>query len=108
MAIIYDKTTGEARQCEAVDAREILASAPELYSDVPPVMQAPADEPAGVETSEIPDGWEALQWKQRVKLAEEISGLTITGENPGDQANAIISAEVARRAATEAQDGAEA
>ena len=40
---IYDKLTGEARQCENVDAREILESAPELYSADPVAKPDPLD-----------------------------------------------------------------
>lgn len=40
---IYHKATGEARECEHVDAREILEASPEIYS-AEPVEAAP--EPA--------------------------------------------------------------
>lgn len=36
MKTLYDKKSGQARSYEAVDAREILASSPDLYTDIPP------------------------------------------------------------------------
>lgn len=36
MKTIWDKKTGEPREVEAIDAREILANSPDLYTDVDP------------------------------------------------------------------------
>lgn len=41
--MIYNRETGEARNYEHVDAREILESAPELYTDREPKVEDPAE-----------------------------------------------------------------
>jgi hypothetical protein len=43
MKTIWNKETGEAREYEGVDAREILANSPELYTDVDPKGGNPKD-----------------------------------------------------------------
>lgn len=51
-----------------------------------------------VQPGDIPLEWESLHWKQRVKLAEELTGQELTGEDLSGQANAIIARVVAERA----------
>lgn len=50
----------------------------------------------------IPDDWQSLHWKQRVALAEKLNGDAVLtpadGETQGEAADAVIAAEVARRA----------
>jgi len=52
---------------------------------------------------DIPAEWQTLHWKQRVALAEKLNGDAALspdeGETQGDAADAVIAAEVARRAA---------
>jgi hypothetical protein len=43
MQTIWNKKTGEAREYEGVDAREILANSPDLYTDVNPKGGNPKD-----------------------------------------------------------------
>lgn len=51
---------------------------------------------------EIPADWQSLHWKQRVALAEKLNGADVltpaNGETQGEAADAVITAEVARRA----------
>lgn len=65
-------------------------------------VSKPASSPAGktdesVSGIDIPDAWEGLHHLQRVKLAKAISGRTDVAKT--EEADAIIRAEVARRAA---------
>lgn len=46
--VIWNKETGEAREYEGVDAREILATSPDIYTDVDPA--------AGKKGKNDPDG----------------------------------------------------
>lgn len=51
---------------------------------------------------DIPADWPSLHWKQRVALAEKLNGeaalIPADGETQGEAADAVIAAEVARRA----------
>lgn len=104
MAIIYDRKTGEARRCEPVDAREILASAPELYSAGPVELEAAAPaaestEDAVVEASDDFTDWQSWHWKTKVKRAKELTG---RDDVTPDAANDILAAEAVRLAAQDA------
>ncbi|HQS33717.1 MAG TPA: hypothetical protein PLR78_18240 [Polaromonas sp.] len=62
----------------------------EAVSGGPPMIDIPAD-------------WQSLHWKQRVALAEKLTGSGVVlaladGQKPVDAADAVIAAEVARRA----------
>ncbi|HQS33742.1 hypothetical protein [Polaromonas sp.] len=50
----------------------------------------------------VPADWQSLHWKQRVALAEKLSGdcplAPAAGQKPADAADAVIAAEIARRA----------
>ncbi|MFG1413463.1 hypothetical protein V5G24_20345 [Xanthobacter sp. VTT E-85241] len=50
----------------------------------------------------IPADWQSLHWKQRMALAEKLTGdralAPADGQKPVDVADAVIAAEVARRA----------
>ena len=55
----------------------------------------------GVEIVEIPSEWKALHWKQRVALAEKLLGgdlPALDGQSQTEAADAVIAAEIARRA----------
>lgn len=45
--VLWNKETGEAREYEGVDAREILAASPDLYTD---------EDPSGAKGKNDPDG----------------------------------------------------
>ncbi len=71
-----------------------------------PVAEAPGSDDGGTGDAEplsptdIPDDWASRHWKQRVKLAEAISGAVLSGDDVSGQANAIIApAHEAQRAA---------
>lgn len=56
----------------------------------------------GVEIVEIPADWRSLHWKTRVALAEKLNGdatlAPVDGQSQTEVADAVIAAEVARRA----------
>ncbi|MFH1554919.1 MAG: hypothetical protein ABII76_08680 [Pseudomonadota bacterium] len=49
----------------------------------------------------IPADWQSLHWKQRLALAEKLTGnrdlAQAEGQKPADAADAVIAAEIARR-----------
>ena len=109
------KAEGYIRALEPALANKMIEAAPVLSAPVafnganPSAFDHDNDgQPGGSEAGpeltpgEIPTDWPSLQWKRRVKLASDLSGADVAGV---EEANAIIAAEVARRAAVEAQDG---
>ena len=101
--------SGSAPANKMIEAAPVL-SAPVAFNGADPSAfdhdndGQPGGSEAGPELTpgEIPTDWPSLQWKRRVKLASDLSGADVAGV---EEANAIIAAEVARRAAVEAQDG---
>jgi hypothetical protein len=167
--VLWNKETGQPREYDTVDAREILAANPDLYTDVDPnakegeeqapalqnvanvenefrrepvganppdlereqpiirnpvtdvpQMAPPAEEGVAVDASpaeqikadaeavkaeepqdadgdgqvDIPDDWEGLHWRQRVALAQKISGREGLDSAA---ANEVIAAEAKKR-----------
>lgn len=69
----------------------------------PAVVDAPQSaSPVPAALIEIPADWQSLHWKQRVALAEKLNGADVLtpadGETQGEAADAVIAAELARRA----------
>lgn len=66
-------------------------------------VESETDGDEGSSEIEIPDDWKALHWKTRVALAEKLNGdaaLTpAEGQTESAAADALIEAEIARRAA---------
>ena len=60
------------------------------------------DDVVQTEVVVIPDDWRSLHWKQRVALAEKLNGsadlVPADGQSKTEAADAVIAAEVERRA----------
>jgi hypothetical protein len=72
-----------------------------LVAHLMPVESKPlGDAPALID---IPGDWKSLHWKTRVSLAEKLNGDAVLtpadGQTQADAADAVIEAELARRAA---------
>ena len=71
--------------------------------DVAAAIAAQASRSTDDAILDIPADWQTLHWKQRVALAEKLNGVDVLtpaeGETQGEAADAVIAAEVARRAA---------
>ncbi len=67
------------------------------------IAAALAAQQGGASPIEIPADWQALHWKQRVALAEKLNGdaalSAAEGQTQADAADAMILAEIERRAA---------
>lgn len=72
--VLWNKQTGEAREYEGVDAREILATSPELYTDEDPT--------AGKKGKNDPDGDGVEGAPQPVANVENEFRREPVGDNP--------------------------
>jgi hypothetical protein len=91
--LIYsqDRASAPVEQAFAAEGSAVPGSEAS-GSDIPEQAEATGDPSAPVE---IPEGWQALQWKQRVKLAKAITGTA--EELSADAADQLIDLEVRRR-----------
>jgi hypothetical protein len=82
MAIMRIKSTHQPSQGDFVEIEEenFDPAIHEVYGET--------------KTTNIPQEWESMHWKQRVGLARQLAG---NEEITSDQANEIIAAEVAKR-----------
>ncbi len=67
------------------------------------LMTAKGETSSGAPLIDIPGDWKSLHWKTRVSLAEKLNGDAVLtpaeGQTQADAADAVIEAELARRAA---------
>jgi hypothetical protein len=101
MKRIWEKSTGLPRDCEAVDAREILERSPDIYTDVNPKPASalppppPALPPLPIDPlADLPTKWRDLKPAEMRQFAERIGGRTPSGR---DEAVTMIEAAIAAR-----------
>lgn len=81
------------------EVSNLIACGWRVVEDANPISPVPG---AGSVVIDIPENWQSLHWKQRVALAEKLNGdagiVQAGGQTQADAADAVIAAEVARRA----------
>lgn len=91
-AVVVDKNGDEIEVKASASPAQVMAGVSAKDFPTPP---------GGVTPAEIPEGWEDLHHLQRVKLAKAISGRDDISKK--EDADAVIRAEVERRAAEHSQ-----